>query len=188
MKKLITILILALCSISIFAQDHLTFKSIPIDGALTQFLSKLKADGFTQVDTDTDGVWLLGKFAGKDCKILVQSTATTHTVYAVYALFVNRRDWGMVKQDYNSLKAALTRKYGAPISVEKFTSYAKEGDGYEFMHMKDGYVTWQSEYSTPNGTISLYIKDQNVSWGCVITSYKDRINTEKATEELADEL
>ena len=187
MKKLITIFILAFCSVILSVQDHLTFKSIPIDGSLTAFLGKLKADGFTQVESDTDGVWLIGKFAGKDCKILVQSTVTSHTVYAVYALFVNRRDWGMAKMDYNTLKEALTRKYGQPQTIEEFESPYKE-DGYEFMHMQDGHVTWQSEYNTPNGIISLYIKEQSVSTGCAITSYKDRTNSEKATDELADEL
>lgn len=188
MKKLITLVLLVLYSFSIFAQEeHLTFKNIPIDGPLTQFLGKLKAGGFTQFDRDTDGVWLLGKFAGKDCKILVQSSATSQTVYAVYALFVNRNDWGMAKMDYNTLKEALSRKYGQPQSKEEFESPYKE-DGYEFMHMKDGHVIWLSEYSTPNGLIRLYIKEQGVSEGCAITSYRDRLNYEKSIAELSDEL
>ena len=187
MKKILVSLLLVFSAITTVAQDHLSFKNIPIDGPLDLFLAKLKADGFTQYDTDTDGVWLAGRFAGKDCHILVQSTVTTHTVYSVYALFVNRRDWGMAKADYDTLKAALTKKYGDPISKEEFESPYDE-DGYEFMHMKDGQVVWQSKYDTPLGSIYLYIKDQSVTTGCAIVQYLDKKNSEKDTDELADEL
>ena len=60
------------------------------------------------------------------------------TVYAVYALFDNRREWTMAKSDYNALKAALTKKYGQPESIEEFEKYYKE----------DGHVIWQSDFTT----------------------------------------
>jgi len=187
MKRIILIATFLLISTLTFAQGHLTFKKIPIDGTTTQFLAKLKADGFQQVGTDNDGVWLVGKFVGQQCTVLVQSSPVSHTVYAVYALFQNRSDWGMAKADYNSLKKALTLKYGEPECVEQFDKYYKE-DGYEFMHMKDGYVTWQSDFDSPAGKIYLYIKDQGVSQGCAIVQYRDKANSEKATLELSDEL
>ena len=63
MKKILVSLLLVFSAITTMAQDHLSFKNIPIDGPLDLFLAKLKADGFTQFDTDTDGVWLAGRFA-----------------------------------------------------------------------------------------------------------------------------
>ena len=187
MKRILFSLLFVFSVITAMAQDHLTFKNIPIDGPLTQFLAKLKAEGFTQFETDSDGVWLIGKFTGQDCRVLVQATASSHTVYAVYALFTDRNDWSMAKADYGKLKAALTKKYGEPHSEEEFEKPYKE-DGYEFMHMKDGHVVWQSQYDTPLGSILLYITDQSVLSGCAIVQYRDKKNSEKATDELADEL
>lgn len=187
MKKLLITLSFLLLAFSAIAQEHLTFKSIPIDGSLSQFSAKLKADGFKEVATDNDGTWFIGKFTGKDCRILVQSSSVSKTVYAVYALFDNRSEWSMAKSDYNALKEALARKYGQPKSTEEFDKYYKE-DGYEFMHMGGGHIVWQSDFDTKLGTIFLYIKEQSVNTGCAIIQYRDKINSEKATIELSDDL
>ena len=187
MKKLLLALALTLIAVCSFAQEHITFKNIPIDGSLSQFSAQLKSAGFTEVGTDNDGVWFIGKFTGRDCRILVQSTAVSKTVYAVYALFDNRSEWSMAKADYNALKEALSKKYGNPKSVEKFDSYYKE-DVYEFMHMGGGHVVWQSDFNTKLGSIFLYIKEQSVSTGCAIVQYRDAINSAKATDELTDDL
>ncbi len=129
MKKLLITLSFLLLAFSAIAQEHLTFKSIPIDGSLSQFSAKLKADGFKEVATDNDGTWFIGKFTGKDCRILVQSSSVSKTVYAVYALFDNRSEWSMAKSDYNALKEALARKYGQPKSTEEFDKYYKNIKG-----------------------------------------------------------
>ncbi len=53
-----------------FAQssEHLKFKGVPIDGTLSEYVSKMKQAGFQLIETD-DGVAVLeGEFAGyKDC-------------------------------------------------------------------------------------------------------------------------
>ena len=138
--------------------------------------------------TDNDGTWMKGKFTGQECNILVKSSSVSHTVYSVYALFTIRREWIAAKSDYNSLKAALTKKYGNPISKEEFSFPYSEGDSYEFMHMRGGDVVWRSDYKTEQGNISLYIRDQGVNEGCVILKYEDKTNSVNATDELTNDL
>ena len=71
----LTALILFISIIS-FAQnqktEHLTFKGIAIDGTLTDYVSKMKQNGFMHQSTN-DGIAVLnGDFAGyKDCLISV---------------------------------------------------------------------------------------------------------------------
>lgn len=38
--------------IDIMAQEHLSFKGIPIEGCMTVFCQKLKANGFTSIGHD----------------------------------------------------------------------------------------------------------------------------------------
>ena len=47
MKKIFTILAMLFAVINIMAQEHLSFKGIPIEGSITTFCQKLKTKGFT---------------------------------------------------------------------------------------------------------------------------------------------
>ena len=44
------------------AQDHLTFKGIPIEGSMTTFCQKLKSKGFTQMGKDKNITLFTGDF------------------------------------------------------------------------------------------------------------------------------
>lgn len=58
MKKFFSMLFLAIAVFTTTsaqeASEHLTFKGIPIDGTLNNFVTKLTKKGFTHIDT-TDG-------------------------------------------------------------------------------------------------------------------------------------
>ena len=187
MKKIALVLIASLLAFSAFAQEHLTFKGIPIDGTIYQFSAKLKNAGFSDLKKDNDGRWYVGQFTGKKCQLLVQYTAVTETVHTVHVFFDDRTQWSLAKSDYSALKKALTQKYGEPVSREEFESFYEE-DGHEFMHMRDGHVVWQSDFTTDLGMIYLYIKDQSLSRGCAIIQYIDAANSRKATNELTNDL
>lgn len=77
MRKIIFTLLGAFISLISFTQttsEHLTFKGIPIDGTLNEYIAKMKQAKFTLIET-TDGVALLsGEFAGyQDCIIGVKT-------------------------------------------------------------------------------------------------------------------
>ena len=46
MARLITIIILCLCYIQAFSEEHLKFLGFPIDGSVNEYASKLKSKGF----------------------------------------------------------------------------------------------------------------------------------------------
>ena len=74
MKKIIITMIVVLTAMTTWAQnqtsEHLTFKGVPIDGKLSEYVLKMQKNGFTHVSTK-DGVALLkGDFAAyKGCTI-----------------------------------------------------------------------------------------------------------------------
>ena len=49
MKKILITLTVLFAVIDIMAQEHLSFKGIPIEGSMTEFCQKLKSKGFTSI-------------------------------------------------------------------------------------------------------------------------------------------
>lgn len=95
MKKLITLyalmfIVLASCTQSTSEQTtsketstaktvkssskHLTFRGVPIDGTLSEFIAKMVSKGFSYNETIDEVASLNGDFAGyEDCKIVVNT-------------------------------------------------------------------------------------------------------------------
>ena len=67
MKRLIFSLLFVSTIFISSAQDkseHLSFKGVPIDGTLNEYVSKMKAAGFSYLGTQEGAASLLGDFAG----------------------------------------------------------------------------------------------------------------------------
>lgn len=71
MKTKILTLILSLTAVLTFAQtssEHLSFKGVPIDGTLNEYIYNMKKSGFTLIRTEDGVAMLKGDFAAyKDC-------------------------------------------------------------------------------------------------------------------------
>ena len=89
---------------SLYAQEHLEFRGIPIDGNLTNFVSKMKSIGYTVIDEEDNLVFMKGKFTNRDVKLLVCSSVKTHTVWKVCVLFDEARSWSSLKSEYKTFK------------------------------------------------------------------------------------
>ena len=72
-KSIVTFFVLVVTLVS-FAQndtEHLTFKGVPIDGTLSEYVKKMKSAGFEYLEGGIDYAVLQGDFAGfKDCNVL----------------------------------------------------------------------------------------------------------------------
>ncbi len=131
MKNIFLSLIFALIAISSFAQiqssDHLTFKGVPIDGTLNEYVSKMKQNGFTHTGTEDGVAMLTGDFAAyKNCIVGVVTLKQKDLVSKITVIFPESDTWSLLSSNYFSLKEMLTQKYGKPSEcVEKFDSYSK---------------------------------------------------------------
>ena len=189
MKKIITSIICAVFMVSAFAQEHLEFKGIPLDGKASDYIKKLTNAGFKYAGKEDGDEIFTGTFTGKECTVFIESTPITNTVHSAYVILKQQRDWATLMTDYATLKKGLTAKYGEPSECkEEFRSPYKEGDGSEYMAFKGGYADWYSYYKTPLGKINLYIREQNASYMTVIVNYVDDKNSEKSIKELTEDL
>lgn len=194
MKKFFSFLVLAFVTSAIaLAQndsEHMTFKGIPIDGALNEFVAKMKQAGFTYIVTQ-DGIAVFqGDFAGrKGCTIGVYTFKPSNKVNTIAVMFPSQKDWSSLESTYVSLKSMLTGKYGEPSEcIEMFHGNLQPDTDFEKFHkLKDKECTWDTTFRTPKGDIQLSIWSQQLD--CfVLIKYFDKINTDAVKAQAMDDL
>ena len=189
MKKGLALMFACMLAITASAQEHLTFKGIAINGSLTSFVSKLKAQGFTETAKDNTSTVLEGEFGGRDCQIFINASQSTQTVYQAVVVLDKDNSWSSLKSTYSEYKSLLKSKYGSGTSYERFMSPYEEGDGYEMTAVRNDKCLYCTIYELQNGKILLTIND--VYNGAVLLYYTDKINgnladREKSTQQIND--
>ena len=177
-----------------FAQEesgHLTFKGVPIDGTLNEYVAKMKQAGFTHIGTQDGTAILQGDFAGfKGCTIGVATLKTTNKVNTIGVIFPEQDDWASLENNYAHLKSMLTEKYGEPSDcVETFQgSILPQTDNDKLYELKMDRCTWYTTYSTPKGDIQLSMENQSAISCYVLLRYFDKINTDAVRKQAMDDL
>ena len=192
MKHLIIVCLFAVCSCMSMAQNHQTFKGVPIDGKTNAFVNQLKQKGFQTVGkSDT----LIGTFAGyNNCEVTLLSSTQTDNVYGVKVKIPMCQNQDlMIYTEFKKLQAALTEKYGQPVKEEvhsyendfikalyKLITSAEYSDSYPF----------SNTFDTGCGSVEL-----NVAWiasdcggGFIIMTYIDNANNISRLKSIYDDL
>jgi len=167
-------------SAATMAQEHMTFKNIPIEGNINDFVEKMEAQNFS-VEEKLDGVITMkGSFAGfDDCRIYLIFSKKSQTVWKVTVSLPEQVSWTSTKSRYEDYKEKYTQKYGRPTkSYEFFLSPYERGDGYELqaISLEKGYYStyWKSNL----GTIVVEIEATSNSKGWVRLLYEDAAGVE----------
>lgn len=184
MKTKIMTLIFLLVTMLTFAQtsEHLSFKGVPIDGTLNEYVAKMKQNGFSHLETEGGTAILNGDFAGyKDCIVGVSTLKQKDLVHKIAVLFPDKETWSTLSGNYFDLKEMLTEKYGQPFEeVEKFDvpSYIQSLDDSSKMHqVQFDNCKYYSIWRTDKGEIQLSIDHDSVLSCFVKLAYFDKINT-----------
>lgn len=195
-KTLLAFFLIFTLSIS-FAQTttdsskHLSFKGVPIDGTLDQYVLKMKKSGFTLTSTSDGTAILQGDFAGyKDCYVGVSTLKQKDIVHKIGVIFPDRDTWSALSGNYFNLKEMLTEKYGKPTeTVEKFDGYSQSNDdNSRFLGVKLDYCKYFSTWVTDKGDIQLSI-DHNDFKNCFVKIiYFDKINSATIRKQAIDDL
>jgi len=196
MKTILLTLFFALTVGISFAQiksdssGHLTFKGVSIDGTLKEFVSKMKQNGFTQIETKDGTSFLKGDFASyKNCIVGVSTLKKKDLVNKIAVIFPDRDTWSSLSSNYFNLKEMLTEKYGQlSESIEEFPSYTPADDGSKMIEVKLGACKYYATYETPKGTIQLSIEHDGLTRCFVKLAYFDKINSESVKKDALDDL
>lgn len=193
-KLFLTIILLTIYSFS-FCQntksEHLTFKGVPIDGTLNNFVSKMKQNGFIYINTEEGLAILKGDFATyKDCIVGVSTLKNKDLVHKVVVIFPDRLTWSALHGNYSNLKQMLTEKYGQSINeTEEFNSEIKPlDDNSKMFEVKFDRCKYQSIWQTDRGEIQLTISHNSVTNCFVTLAYFDYTNSEEVRKNGKDDL
>ena len=170
---------------------HLTFKGVPIDGTLDDYVSKMKQNGFTHVQTQDGTAILNGDFAGyKDCTVGVSTLKQKDLVYVIVVMFSEKNTWSTLSGNYFDLKQMLNEKYGTPSEVvEQFDGYSQPRDDENRMYkVKFDNCKYSSTWQTDKGGIVLSIGHNRINSCFVNLSYFDKINGSKIKAKAKDDL
>lgn len=190
MKKLYSIIFALLLVTNISAQEHISFKGVPIDGTLKQYTQQMQSKGFSLIGTQ-DGVSLLsGDFAGyKGCTVGVATLNGKDLVSTIGVIFPEYDTWSQLYSCYSNLKDMLSEKYGEPKDVvEMFESKYVDDDNDRMYEVKTDRCKYISVFSTELGDIELSIQHEGVSKCFVLLKYYDKKNSESVRAAAMDDL
>lgn len=170
---------------------HLTFKGVPINGTLSQFVAKMQSAGFKRAnknsrDADKGQVKLVGDFAGyNNCSVFVSTQSQLDLVCKIRVDFPEREHWEELYGDYTKLKGLLTEKYGSPKSVVEKTSPTYRDDPSSLMYgIEFDKNTYKTTFTPTNGTIVIFLTHDSTYDPYVCLVYFDAENM-KAEKNLA---
>lgn len=192
-KKIITLLLLAL-SLTAFADNHLKFMGIPINGQLSTFCQALEKKNFQLEKAYTNSARYEGLFTGKLAYVIVETTPKTYTVCDVLVAYQDNDKWEDMENLYFELKEQLTAKYGEPKEWHQLGDAPKNASYRDIKQkLADAELTRRAKFETEIGTIDLGIDNLRLfeySSGSPYTYiiYIDKANTTKSDQEAYDDL
>ena len=182
-KFLIAITLLFVAVINTMAQEHLSFKGIPIEGSMTEFCQKLKTKGFTQLGRDDNVTTFTGDFTGRQATVGVGATDDGKSVHSVVVIFDESSEWN----SYDYYNGLYIRKYGEPSACREHNPSRQDSNISLMYELGQGTVTYASAWNVTGGTIELSIEKAGYSDGVVIIRYRDSQNVEtKIQKDLED--
>ena len=188
MKKALSIFIVCFFAISCFAQEHLSFKGIPITGSMTEFCRKLSEKGFTKISTENNIISFKGVFTGRKATVGVGATADGKNVRAVVVFFEETENWKTLVNTYEYYKDIYTRKYGIPLASKEYNP-SQENDNFSLMYeLIQDKVIYQSVWYVNGGTIDINIDKYGRLSGVVIIRYMDIQNVETEIKQNIDDI
>ena len=188
MKRIVIVLTALFATISMMAQEHLSFKGIPIEGSMTEFCQKLKAKGFTSIGQENNVTLFTGDFTGREATVGVTATDDGQNVFAVVVLFDPSGEWNTLVNTYDYYKDLYTRKYGEPAASTEKNPSLSDSNTFLMKEVDEGTVVYVSAWEVTGGDIQLSIeKSSGFYEGMVMIRYRDSQNIEaKIKRDLED--
>lgn len=189
MKRITLTLVVFVAAICAVAQEHLSFKGIPIEGSLTAFCQKLKGEGFTAIGSDNNTTIFTGDFTGRNATVGVIATDDGKNVFSVVVLFDSSKEWNNLVSTYDYYKDLYTRKYGEPAFSKESNPASSDSNIALMMEVNEGRVVYCSTWDVVGGEIDLSIKKSTgIYEGMVVIRYRDSQNLENKIKNDLDEI
>ncbi|MBD5257573.1 MAG: hypothetical protein HDS52_02630 [Barnesiella sp.] len=171
--------------------NHLTFKGVPIDGTLDDFVSEMEKAGFTYVAEENGATILQGDFASfKKCNIYVATLHGIDIVNAITVIIPCGDDWSDIERKYRLLNELLTEKYGEPAeNTEEFHSRLTPRTNQDkLIALASDNCDFKTVYDTPKGKITIFMDFEYGLGAFLNLKYSDKINSDNLRSKVIDDL
>lgn len=190
MKRITFILACLLCTITMLGEEHLMFRSLPIDGDLKTAVKTVKKWGFMGMKIKNVAA-LMGKLDNEDVILTLMATPESHTLFSVTIIYEGAKQWDDFWAEYQNINAAVAAQYGEPTEIISQWESPYSIDNNPMQAFKEDKVTYSSMYTAQGGKVvvnMVYIEEKI----CTIVAYIDEQNAalykaEGGTENIIDE-
>ncbi len=173
------------------AQEHLTFKGIPIKGNIANFCLKLRCENFSFIGIENNTALLSGNFIGRETTVYAYATDDTKNVYSVVALFNPTGEWDTLTSNYYYCKDLYTRKYGEPTTSREYNPASYDSNASLMLEVAQSRVEYFSVWEVQGGNIQLSIEKAGNRFGfegLVMIRYQDSQNVEAKIQNDLDDI
>lgn len=190
MKRITFILACLLCTITMLGEEHLMFRSLPIDGDLKTAVKTVKKWGFMGMKIKNVAA-LMGRLDNQDVILTLMATPESHTLFSVTIIYEGAKQWDDSWAEYQNINASVAAQYGEPTEIISQWESPYSMDNNPMQAFKEDKVTYSSMYTAQGGKVvvnMVYIEEKI----CTIVAYIDEQNAalykaEGGTENIIDE-
>ena len=189
MKRILLTLICCCFAICGFAQEHLSFKGVPITGSITSFCQKLSDKGLTKLGTEGNITLFRGDFTGRDANIGVIAADNGKDVFSVAVMFDETDTWNTLVNTYDHYKDLYVEKYGKPKHCVENNPSRSTSNTSLMLALDNSDFAYGCIFETTGGSIEISIrKGQLTCQGFVLIRYEDNINTQAKRQSDLDDI
>ena len=181
MKRITTIFVCLLCTMMMLGEQHLMFRTLPLDGKLKTAVKEVKSWGFMGLKIK-NMAFLMGTLDGEEVMVTLLATPKTKTLFSASIMYENVENWEGLMRQYQAINAALTAQYGEPSKiVNEFESpYSINNNPIEAF--KEDKATYSTFYTVTGGTVAVDILYSEGKLSTMV-AYIDEQNAELLKEE-----
>lgn len=190
MKRITIILACLLSTMMMMGEEHLTFRSLPLDGDLKTAVKEVKKWGFIGMKIKNVAA-MMGKLDGEEVILTLIATPETKTVFSATVLYEGTKQWDVLMTKYQLINANMTAQYGEPTELISEWEAPYSLTNNPMQAFKEDKATYGAVYDAKSGKVAvniLYIDGKM----CTTVAYVDAQNAalyqaEGGTNILIDE-
>lgn len=175
MKRITTILLCLLCTITMMAEGHMKFRTLSIDGDLKTAIKQVKKWGLMGMKIKNVAA-MMGTLDGEDVILALIATPETNTLFSVSIVYEGSDQWSEQLAKYQDINAKLAAQYGEPTKVIDQWEEPYSIDNNPIQAFQEEKAVYSSTYTTSEGyvSINLMYTDGKI---CTAVAYVDEQNS-----------
>ena len=156
------------------AEQHMMFRTLPIDGDLKTAVKEVKKWGFIGMKIKNVAA-MVGELDGEDVVLTLLATPETKKLFSVTVIYEGADQWEDLMTEYQTVNASLVAQYGEPTEVINQWDSPYSIDNNPFQAFKEDKAKYGNVYTTSEGYVSIniiYVEGKI----CTLVAYIDKQN------------